>query len=209
MGPSDDGNRARDGLADRRGPLDPDPEAWAVLNEGNRLLEVLRDFYTRVYADERLAPFFERVTKQHVIDKQYSFLHAKLTGKDVYFGDRPRNAHHWMVISDELFDYRESLLARCLREHGLPEAIVEHIRAIDETFRKQIVKSVPRCRKLEGIELPLDGYAEIELALAYLCDGCKEPIECGETVVYHRRIGVTHCERCAHEKHLVPIGAAD
>lgn len=187
------------------GPLDPDPEVWADMGGGSRLLEVLKDFYTRVFEDERLAPFFDGVTKQHVIDKQYSFLRAKLTEKGGYFGNRPRNAHHWMVISDELFDYREELLARCLREHGLSERTVAHVRAIDEVFRKQIVKSAPRPRKLEGVELPLDGYGAIEMAVACLCDGCEGPIERGETAVYHLRTGATHCEPCASEKHLVPL----
>jgi hypothetical protein len=77
-----------------QGPLAPHPKIWKELGDGKALRAVLEDFYTRVFEDERLAPFFRDVTKQHVVDKQYSFLHSKLTGKGVYFGDRPRNAHH-------------------------------------------------------------------------------------------------------------------
>lgn len=189
---------------ERRGPLDPHPEIWEDLGNGRLLLEVLEDFYTRVFADPRLGPFFEGVTKRRVIEKQYSFLYAKLAGADAYFGDRPRNAHHWMVISEEIFDYRERLLARCLREHGAPESVVRHVRAIDEAFRKQIVKAAPRPRKLEGIILPLEGYETAEMSVAHLCDECGDAIEVGETATYHVRTGVTACEACALAKGLVP-----
>jgi hypothetical protein len=110
-----------------------------------------------------------------------------------------------MVISNELFDHREELLARCLRDRGHSERVVHHIRAIDEAFRKQVVKSAPRPRRMAGIVLPLDGYGNLQMAVAGLCDGCGDCIEVGEDAVYHRRTGVTYCGRCASEKSLATI----
>lgn len=187
------------------GPLDPAPEIWADLEDGKLLREVLEHFYTRVLSDERLSEFFGHVSKQRIIDKQYSFLYSKLAGTEVYFGERPRNAHHWMVISDELFDYREQLLEASLRQFGATERAIARIQDIDEAFRKQIVKSEPRRRKLGGTELPLDGFATAEMTIAGLCDGCEEAIEAGETGTYHRRTGVTYCEDCAADKGLEPV----
>ena len=46
----------------RRGDLKPDPEMWAALDQGEKLTQILTDFYTRVFADPRLSPFFEGVT---------------------------------------------------------------------------------------------------------------------------------------------------
>jgi NAD(P)H-flavin reductase/truncated hemoglobin YjbI len=174
----------------------PDPELWAALGSGELLLQVLQDFYSRVYADERLAPFFHGVTKQRSVEKQYLFMRQLLTGDKVYFGDRPRNAHHWMVVSEELFDYREELLMACLRQHGLPERLVRRWRAIDERYRRDIVKSTPWKRVVNGVELPLEGFGETEMSVGGLCDGCGREIAPGERVRYHLRLGSAYCADC-------------
>jgi truncated hemoglobin YjbI len=118
----------------KRRALDPHPALWEAFERGPGLRRLLEVFYERVYADERLEPFFARTTIEWAIDHQYAFLGEILSGQDMFFGDRPRNAHHWMVISDELFDYREALMERCLREHGLSEEHVRDVRAIDESL---------------------------------------------------------------------------
>ncbi len=180
----------------RAGDLAPHPEMWAALEQGAGLTRILEDFYTHVYADARLSPFFRSTTKQRAIEKQFSFLKEIFTGEECYFGDRPYNAHHWMVISDELFDYRESLMESCLRRYGLPEPLVSRFRAAEEVFRKQIVKSAPRPRKLRGVALPLEGFNEVEIAGGTLCDGCQAPIAAGERARYHVRTGETYCFTC-------------
>ncbi len=129
----------------------PDPEMWDVLQQGALLSKILTDFYQQVYKDPRLAPFFKDATKQRAIEKQYNFLRQVFTGEKTYFGDRPRNAHHWMVISDELFDYREELMATCLRNHGLAECLVERWRAAEERYRQQIVKTEPWNKIIDGV----------------------------------------------------------
>ncbi len=175
----------------------PDEELWAVLNEDNLLTEILTDFYTRVYADPQLSPFFRNVTKRRLIEKQYSFLKRAFTGELSYFGERPRNAHHWMVISDELFDYRENLLLSVAREHGLAEKWVERWHAAEAVYRPDIVKDAPWPRVVGGQELPLDGFGEMVLDEGSLCNSCEQPIERGETVRYHLRTGETYCAVCA------------
>jgi len=187
-----------DAVRGRRG-LRPDPELWSALGEGALLTTILTDFYTRVYSDARLAPFFESVSIDRAIEKQWSFLCQIFTGEDVYFGDRPRNAHHWMVISDELMTYREELMASCLRRHGLAEPLVARFRAVEESFRKQIVKDRPRAKKLRGTTLPLDGYEPLELAVGSVCDGCQASVEAGASIRYHRRTGRIRCCDCEDE----------
>lgn len=175
---------------------DPDPEMWAALRQGELLLEVLGDFYTRVYADPRLAPFFHGVTKQRVIEKQYLFMRQIFSGERVYFGDRPRNAHHWMVISDELFDYREDLMAASLRDHGVPEHLIRRVREVDEVYRAEMVKSQPWSRVVGGMELPVDGFGEAVLDVGSVCDGCQSEIPAGMNVRYHLRLGSVYCPDC-------------
>lgn len=184
----------------RLGDLHPDPEMWEALRGGAGLTEILSDFYARVYDDPRLSHFFEGVTRQRAIEKQYSFLAQVFTGEPVYFGDRPRNAHHWMVISDELFDHREALMESCLRRYGLAEPLVSRWRAMEERFRKQIVKAAPRGKKIRGIELPVDGFDELSLAIGSLCDGCAGELAPGVVVHYHVRTGKTYCGACLSQR---------
>jgi ferredoxin/truncated hemoglobin YjbI len=190
--------RMRANLANRERAIQipPDPEMWRALGEGSLLFTILDDFYTRVYNDERLASFFHEVTKQRAIEKQYLFLRQILTGEKVYFGDRPRNAHHWMVISDELFDYREELMASCLRHAGLAEPMVKRWLAMEERFRAEIVKAQPVARTMNGVELPLDGFGDEVLEVGSLCDGCGQEIAAGVQVRYHLRLGKTYCPSC-------------
>jgi NAD(P)H-flavin reductase/ferredoxin/truncated hemoglobin YjbI len=179
------------------GTPSPDPELWAALEEGALLNRVLADFYTRVFADPLLAPYFHGVTMERVIGQVYAFSRDILTGEKQYFGMKPRAAHHWMVISDELFDHRERLLEDCLRRHGLAEHLLQRWRRIDEHFRADIVKARPRSLIVDGVEMPLEGFGEVELSCGAMCDGCQGPIEPGTRVRYHLRLGLTYCPSCA------------
>lgn len=181
---------------------EPDMELWQALQNGELLTAVLEEFYTRVFADEQLSPYFQNVTKQRLVEKQYSFLKEILTGEDVYFGDRPRNAHHWMVISDALFDYREELLETCLREFGVQEQFIQRLRTIDESFRKQIVKDHAWNKITNGVVLPLEGFRELVLSEGALCDGCNREISAGDEVVYHVRLGTVYCHNCREGKRM-------
>jgi ferredoxin-NADP reductase/ferredoxin/truncated hemoglobin YjbI len=174
----------------------PDPEMWAALDDGRLLRPILEDFYTRVYADPLLSPFFHGITRQRSIEKVHSFLQQVFTGNKMYFGDRPRNAHHWMVISNELFDYREGLMVDCLRRHGLPGHLIARWREMEGRYRPDIVKSAPWKRVMNGVELPLDGFGTVTLEVGSVCDGCGGEIAIGETVRYHLRLGSTYCPTC-------------
>jgi len=180
----------------KTGPLAPNPELWAALNEGEILRAALEDFYTTVLADERLAHFFEGATKPHIIGKQFNFLRDVLAGSRDYFGFRPRNAHNWMVISDELFDYREGLLSDALRRQGVDEKWVEHIRGISEVFRKQIVKDKPFPRRFQGIVQPAEGYGKFTIDDGAACDGCEGILDPGTEIIYHLRTGKIYCDDC-------------
>lgn len=174
----------------------PDMEIWKALDNGKKLNKILDDFYTIVYADEKLSPFFQKITKQRSIEKVYLFLRQIFTGEKVYLGDRPRNAHHWMVISDELFDYREQIMENCLRDNGMPEYLIRRWRAIEEAFRPDIVKARPWKKVVNGVELPLDGYEELKLDCGALCDSCNDAIDAGTRVRYHLRLGTIYCPSC-------------
>lgn len=176
--------------------VSPDPELWQALDEGEGLRAILDDFYTRTYEDARLSPFFHNVTKQRAISKQYAFLTDLLTGRRAFFGLRPFNAHHWMVISDELFDYREELMEQCARDWGLDEAPLRRWMAMHERFRREIVKPTARGLIVDGVEHLREGYSLEHITVATICDGCFEEILEGATARMHQRTGELFCMAC-------------
>lgn len=176
---------------------EPDPELWRELGHGLRVRAVLEDFYEQVYSDDRLAPFFCGVTLSRSVDKQYSFLRQLMTGERVYFGDRPRNAHHWMVISGALFDYRQWLMESTQARHGLSPAQIARWTRLETHYRADIVKDAAWPRRVGGIDQPLDGYALETLGEATVCDHCGSEVAAGTRVRYHLRIGHVSCGSCA------------
>lgn len=176
--------------------ISADPELWAALDQGRKLHAILARFYDRVFEDQLLAPFFHRITKTRAIEKQYEFLADLFTGTRGYFGNPPFNAHHWMVVSDELFDYRERLFFQVVREFGLRERLIARWAGLHETFRREIVKTAPRGLFVDGTEICLEGFTTESVTVDSLCDGCGEEIRSGHIARLHRRTGELFCERC-------------
>ena len=175
----------------------PDPELWAALDDGPRLTRILQDFYAEVFEDERLRPFFLRVTRQRLVEKQYAFLAEVLTGRRSYFGERPFNAHHWMIISDDLFDHREEMFFRHARNHGVPEPLIRRWRAIDEAFRREIVKDHVRGQWLDGEEYLRESFVDETAPMDLVCDRCGGEVREGTPVRTHQRTGELYCAACA------------
>lgn len=177
--------------------LPPEPELWQALEGGPGLTRILTDFYDRVFEDRRLAPFFQHVTKERAIQKQYEFLREVFARDTTFFGLRPYNAHHWMVISDELFDYRERLIESCMRRYGLTPPLIRRWLAVHEAFRRELVKSEARGLIVDGVERRAEGYSLETLDIGSVCDGCADEMPSGSRGRMHRRTGKLYCERCA------------
>lgn len=192
------------GGAPRTRRLAPDPELWEAIGGTSGLRAVLQDFYAQVFADPQLAPFFEGVRQDFVVDKQYSFLRSILTGDRSYFGNHPRNAHFWMVISPQLFDHREDLLEASLLRHGVSPEMALRVRRIDDVFRKAIIKKEPL--RLKGKDQALGQELQtMQMDVGTLCDVCEAEVSIGDWVSYHARTGKTFCSAC---QPIVPRGAA-
>jgi NAD(P)H-flavin reductase/ferredoxin/truncated hemoglobin YjbI len=174
----------------------PDPQMWQALDDGKLLTTILTDFYDQVFEDEKLNGFFKDTTKTRAIEKQYNFLRKVFTGEKVYFGEKPRNAHHWMVISEALFDYREGIMKTCLEKHGLHEHLIERWMAMEYSYKDVIVKNKPWNKIVDGVEYPVDGFGETVTEISTLCDGCGCEIDKGEHVSYHLRLGTVYCNHC-------------
>ncbi|QNP49316.1 2Fe-2S iron-sulfur cluster-binding protein [Diaphorobacter aerolatus] len=191
-----------------RGPFDerppeelpypePDPGLWELLDGGVTARRVLEAFYVKVYADPVLAPFFQGVTKSRAIDKQFSFMKQCITGEKIYMGDRPRNAHHWMIITHEVFDRRQALMQETWREHGVADEVIARWVSIEEYFRPDIVKTYGWPRQVGDQLIHNDGFSREMLGESTLCDHCQQEVLAGETVLMHRRLGTISCKHCA------------
>lgn len=173
-----------------------DPSLWALLDDGLQARKVLEAFYLKVYADELLAPFFAGVSMARAIDKQYSFMKQCITGEKIYMGDRPRNAHHWMIITHELFDHRQMLMHQTMTEQGLAAPVIARWSRFEEYFRPDMVKSHTWPKQMGDELVYTDGFSEEIMGEASLCDHCQQEVMAGETVLMHRRLGTISCSRC-------------
>jgi hypothetical protein len=101
-----------------------------------------------------------------------------------------------MIISDELFDYRERLFLDCLRRFGLSEPLIRRWSSIHERFRRDIVKSAPRGLVVAGRETMHEGYSMETLGCGALCDGCGAEMARGTVGRMHQRTGELFCAGC-------------
>lgn len=176
---------------------EPDPALWQEIG-ARRVRQIMESFYAEVFADLQLAPYFKGVTPERVIGKQYSFMEKLMTGQKVYFGDNPRNAHHWMVISPALFSHRERLMEQALRRHGINDDQLKRWMRLEQFFLNDIIKQRPFPRLVDGVPQPLDGFDQEVLTVGALCDHCGTEIAAGTRVCFHRRLGTLSCPACSH-----------
>ena len=175
---------------------DPDPEMWAALDNGKLLSKILTRFYDQVFVDDIMSPYFVGVTKERLVEKVYSFHYQQYTGEKVFFGERPKNSHHWMVISDEIFDYRENLMKKTLQEFDFPTNLIDRWMESEEVYRSDIVKEKPTNKVLFGEEVPYEGFETLVMEFSSLCDSCESEIDVGDTIRYHTRMGTVYCSKC-------------
>jgi truncated hemoglobin YjbI/ferredoxin len=176
--------------------LPPNPGLWAALGHGQAVRTLLERFYARVYADPVLSPFFERVTLQRVVDKQYAFMCQCITGEPVYLGEQPDNAHHWMVISDEVFERRQRLMQQTQADCGWHPDQMSAWAQIEERFRADIVKHRPRPKRIGNLSVDTEGLDSVVLDVGTVCDHCGQEIAAGTLVQFHKRLGHVGCRDC-------------
>ena len=174
-----------------------EPELWEQLGGDTCVRSVMESFYQSVYADPDLSPFFERVTMDRVIGKQFSFLKQVISGEPVYLGEMPRNAHHWMVISDSLFDHRQHLMLNALKLLNIADELIAKWTKIEEQFRSDIVKYQSWPKRVGNILIDTEQYETTMIDEATICDYCSAEIPKYTTVRYHRRIGKVGCSTCS------------
>jgi hemoglobin len=85
---------------------------------GERLREVITDFYTRVFGDVMIGFMFARADRQRLIDKEWELVAALLGAPGVKYTGRPmRTAHAQHTIFGGQFERRLQILRDTLAAH--------------------------------------------------------------------------------------------
>ena len=97
-------------------------------------------FYDRVLASVRLAPFFADTNMQELVEHQAKFISAVMGGPASYNNARLRDVHANLAIDDQAFDEMILLFRATLEESKLADADVEAIIADLNARRAYIVR---------------------------------------------------------------------
>lgn len=99
-------------------------------------------FYTKVFADPLLIPFFTKTDKKQQIAKQKAFLTYAFGGAPNYSGQSMRSAHKASVeqgLSDEHFDAVASHLQTTLQELNVPAHLIAQVMEIAGSTRTDVL----------------------------------------------------------------------
>ncbi len=107
-------------------------------------------FYDKVYEHPWLKKYFENVDKDHIASQQAEFMQGVLGGPPIYCGRTPGTAHPHIEITEKAFDLRQELLRQTLVELRVRRDIAEKWLALDEAFRKRLIKGKAGCKKRYG-----------------------------------------------------------
>jgi hemoglobin len=99
------------------------------------------DFYARVLADPRLAPFFTGVDLQHLKAHQRAFIAAAIGGSEIYQGRDMAAAHAGLAITDADFDAVVAHLVDTLTGLGVPGETIGQIGGALAPLRGDIVSA--------------------------------------------------------------------
>ena len=97
------------------------------------------DFYVRVLADPKLAPFFTETDMDRLKAHQRSFIAAAIGGPEIFAGRDMATAHAGLGIGDTEFDAVVGHLVDTLTGLGVPEDTIGQIGAALTPLRGDIV----------------------------------------------------------------------
>ena len=104
-------------------------------------------FYTKIFAHPWLSKYFSIRPREHQIQQQTTFFTQLMGGPKRYMGKPPQDAHQFMMITEELFELRTNLLTESLIEHDIADDLRHEWIALNEMFKRVIVKkSVEECK---------------------------------------------------------------
>lgn len=125
---------------------------------GETTLEKVHEiFYDKVYADPWLKKFFAHRKREVLQEQQNRFMAQLMGGPKLYAGQSPNAVHCFIMVTDELFELRSSLLSQAIEQVGVSDELRKEWLVRNDAFKKVIVKSsIDECKKQYGHQEILD-----------------------------------------------------
>ena len=131
--------------------------------------KVHKIFYDKIYAHPWIGKFFQDIDQNVIESQQNDFMGQSFGGPNTYLGKLPIAAHKHMLISEELFEIRKSLLEESLKEAKICPEHIEKWLKVDGAFKNGIVKkSRSDCEKryftdsIQEFENPKNNYYKVK-----------------------------------------------
>jgi hemoglobin len=109
---------------------------------GERLREVITEFYKRVFDDVMIGFMFARADRQRLIDKEWELVAALLGAPGVKYTGKPmRDAHAQHTIFGGQFERRLQILRDTLAAFAVDSEVQEAWIAHTQSLRGQITRA--------------------------------------------------------------------
>ena len=116
------------------------PELFEKIG-GDKLREVITDFYARIFGDVMIGFMFQGRDRQHLIDREWELVAALLGAPGVTYTGRPmRTAHAQHTIFGGHFERRLQILRETLRDHAVDPAVQKEWIDHTQALRDQITR---------------------------------------------------------------------
>ncbi len=111
------------------------------------LKRVHRHFYDAIYAHPWFSQIFEAGSQERLESQQTHFMAQSFGGQVGYNGRPPATAHPHIMITEEMFDLRSTMLSEAIEAAGVSAAKRLQWLKVDNAFRSKLVKrSVLECK---------------------------------------------------------------
>ncbi len=112
---------------------------YDIIGGADAVRTAVDDFYTRVLADPRLAPYFATTDLNRLKAHQRSFIAAAIGGPELFSGRDMKTTHAGFRISDTEFDAVVGHLVDTLAGLGVPDETIGQIGGALMPLRADIV----------------------------------------------------------------------
>lgn len=119
-----------------------------ALGGPDRLLELMRSFYDRLYDDAMVGFFFLPHDKESLVLAQIDYVHSHLGDRAAtYTGRSIRDAHRDLPILSGHFDRRHQILLETLADFNVPRHVQDDWLQLDLAMRPMVLQQGSATRK--------------------------------------------------------------
>jgi hemoglobin len=121
--------------------------AYEAIGGEDGVRAVLRALYEQLFTDPIVGFLFEGKDKTRIVEGQVAFTCGFLGGPQRYEGRPLPEIHAHLPLLAGHFDRRHFVLARTLRELGVPESVQEAWLRIDQSLRPNVLAAGEAARE--------------------------------------------------------------